>query len=85
VNSFVFAQFLRHFFRHTGHDVSNVWAAHGLVYLTYYWEDRPDYVLFPEQYESISDLVEFIDTSLKYGVSVLLFSKRGTGPSYFAI
>lgn len=63
-----------------GREVPNVWASHGLVYLTYYWEDRPDYKLFTGQDESLlQDIVEFIDVSINHGISVLLFSKRGVG------
>lgn len=63
-----------------GRDVPNVWASHGLVYLTYNWEDRPDYRLLTGHEDSIlTDIVEFIDVSISHGISVLIFSKRGTG------
>ncbi|KAJ1411619.1 protein-tyrosine phosphatase-like protein, partial [Ochromonadaceae sp. CCMP2298] len=64
----------------SGREVHNVWAPHGLVYLTYYWEDRPDYKLFASQEDSLlTDIVEFIDVSISHGISVLLFSRNGTG------
>lgn len=63
-----------------GREVPNVWASHGLVYLTYYWEDRPDYKLFSSHEDALlTDIVEFIDVSISHGISVLLFSRRGTG------
>lgn len=63
-----------------GREVHNVWASHGLVYLTYYWEDRPDYKLFTSHEDALlTDIVEFIDVSISHGISVLLFSRRGTG------
>ncbi|RYH18281.1 hypothetical protein EON65_27405, partial [archaeon] len=69
----------------SGRDVPNVWAAHGLVYLTYNWEDRPDYRLFSGHEDNIlTDIVEFIDVSISHGISVLIFSKRGTGRSIIA-
>ena len=69
-----------------GKDCSNTWSSHGLVYLTYNWEDRPDYTLFNEKNNDIlSDIVEFIDTSLRHGVSVLLYSKKGIGRSAVAV
>eukprot|EP01036_Dinobryon_divergens_P031348 gene31348-40731_t len=47
----------------SGREVQNVWASHGLVYLTYYWEDRADYKLFSSHEDPIlTDIVEFIDT-----------------------
>lgn len=63
-----------------GRDVPNVWASHGLVYLTYNWEDRPDYRLFTGHEDSIlTDMVEFVDVSIAHGISVLMFSQKGTG------
>jgi len=63
-----------------GREVHNVWASHGLVYLTYYWEDRPDYKLFSSHEDALlTDIVEFIDVSISHGISVLLFSRNGTG------
>jgi hypothetical protein len=63
-----------------GKEVPNIWASHGLVYLTYNWEDRPDYRLFSGQDDNIlTDIVEFVDVSIAHGISVLLFSKKGTG------
>lgn len=64
----------------SGREVPAVWASHGLVYLTYNWEDRPDYRLFTGHEDSIlTDIVEFVDVSIAHGISVLLFSKKGTG------
>ena len=64
-----------------GRECPNVWAAHGLVYLTLNWEDRSDFVLFPERERNdiLDDLCEFVDVSLQHGISVLLFSSRGEG------
>lgn len=64
----------------SGKEVPNIWASHGLVYLTYNWEDRPDYKLFSGHEDNIlTDLVEFVDVSIAHGISVLFFSKNGTG------
>lgn len=69
----------------SGRDVPNVWASHGLVYLTYNWDDRPDFRLFTGHEDSIlTDIVEFVDVSIAHGISVLLFSKKGTGRSAVA-
>jgi len=64
----------------SGREVNNIWAPHGLVYLTYFWEDRPDYKIFNTHEDSmLKDIVEFIDVSISHGISVLLFSSHGTG------
>lgn len=69
----------------SGREVPNSWAAHGLVYLTYNWEDRADFLIWVDQDESIADLVEFVDASIRHGVAVLLFSRRGVGRSAVAV
>ncbi len=73
----------------SGREVQNVWSAHGLVYLTYSWEDRPTYRIFSDKESDwdgsqlfpppLGEIINFIDGSLKYGISVLLFSTKGTG------
>lgn len=61
-------------------EVHNAWAAHGLVYLSYNWDDRPDYKLFSGHDDPLlTDIVEFVDVSISHGISVLLFSRNGTG------
>lgn len=77
-----------------GREVPNIWAPHGLVYMTFNWEDRPDFKLGLNVYKHpsnigpgdfISDMVEFIDISIMHGISVLLFSRNGTGRCTAAI
>lgn len=61
-----------------GNEIPNIWAAHGLVYLTFNWENSPDYALFDDHDEILHEIVSFIDMSLRHGVSILLFSLQGT-------
>lgn len=68
-----------------GREVPNTWATHGLVYLTYNWEDRQDFELFGASDDSVKDLVDFVDASIRHGVAVLLFSRRGIGRCSAAI
>lgn len=63
----------------SGREVSNVWAAHGLVYNTYNWEDREDFKLFDAKHEILQEIVLFVDKAIRHGASVLLFSTRGIG------
>ena len=65
----------------SGHEVRNVFAGHGFVYQTFCWEDRPDFVVFPDLEKDIMDIVEFIDISLRRGLSVLVYSLRGVSRS----
>lgn len=64
-----------------GKQLENAWASTGLVYLTLDWEDNTTCELFPvgRELEMIGDFAEFIDLSLRHGISVLLFSSRGVG------
>jgi hypothetical protein len=64
-----------------GGELPNMFASNGLVYFTLNWEDRQSFELFPkgQEVEVIEDLCEFIDVSLRHGISVLLFSTRGAG------
>ena len=70
-----------------GMEVSNVWASQGFVYETYNWEDQPDYLVFPgmERDRALQDLIEFIDVSIRRGLSVLVFSLRGVSRNVFAV
>lgn len=72
-----------------GRDIQNIWAAHGLVYLTYSWDDRPNFRIFSDKESDwdgtqlfpppLGEIVDFVDGSLQHGISVLLFSSRGQG------
>ena len=64
-----------------GTNLPNVWSEHGLAYLTYPWLDDDDQLLFDDNDEIVSDIVNFIEGSLEYGISVLIFSSRGQGRS----
>ena len=69
----------------SGHEVRNVFAGHGFVYQTFCWEDRPDFPVFPDMEKDIMDIVEFIDISLRRGLSVLVYSLRGVSRSAMAM
>ena len=79
----------------SGREVQNVWAAHGLVYLSFLWEDRPNFRIFSDNEADwdgsrlypppLGEIVDFIDGSLKHGISVLLFSTKGTGRCVLAM
>ena len=91
-----------------GQEVQNIYAGHGLVYLTYMWEDRDDFSIFDKEaadksfHENVTksslskdkhlllpqpfnEIVEFIDNSIKFGISVLIFSVEGGSRCTFAL
>ena len=63
-----------------GKELTNVFASSGLVYFTLNWVDDPSFTLLPpgQELEVVEDLCEFIEVSLRHGISVLLFSTKGT-------
>ena len=62
-----------------GQQLPNIFASHGLVYMTVDWEDRDNFDLFPDRSTTIKDIAHFVDKCQKHGTSVLLFSVNGTG------
>ena len=67
-----------------GKQLPNIFASHGIVYMTVDWEDRDDFELFPTSSNVtvcslIKEMANFIDKCQKHGTSVLLFSVNGTG------
>ena len=58
-----------------------MFASSGLVYFTLNWEDDPAFTLLPagQELEVVEDLCEFIEVSLRHGISVLMFSTKGVG------
>jgi hypothetical protein len=62
-----------------GDEVENTWAPHGLAYLTYSWRDEADCELFDDGLDSVKEMFEFIEGSIEFGISVLVFSARGCG------
>ena len=71
----------------SGQETPNAWASHGLVYLTYMWEDNEFFnILDPKELADINnigdpqpfrEITEFINASLRYGISVLIFCQDG--------
>lgn len=60
-------------------EIPCVWAEHGLIYLSYEWEDRENFELFDPKLEILHEIANFIDKSIRHGTSVLIFSCCGVG------
>ena len=77
----------------SGRETANAYASHGLVYLTYMWEDNEFFSIYDSRDKGdmsarhggiripapFKEMVDFIDSSVRYGISVLLFSQDGGG------
>ena len=70
-----------------GGDVDNIKEGDGFTYETYKWQDHPDYPVFPdmENDRSLISIVTFIDSTLRSGLSILVFSLNGLSRSIFAV
>ena len=66
-----------------GRQLPNLWAPHGIRYLTFSWEDEPSYRLFDAHDTGRCVVAEqicaFVDEALISGEAVLIHSLRGTG------
>ena len=70
-----------------GRQIPNALSGHGFVYKTYFWEDESDFLVFVgmEKDKALLEMVNFIDTSLRKGLSVLLFSARGVSRNAYGL
>jgi len=53
----------------------------GVEFLTFHWEDSPDYTCFDEEGIVVEQIVNFVDEGLRKGQSVLMYSRRGLSRS----
>ena len=49
----------------------------GVVYLTFFWMDMENQVLFDKQDKTTKNIYDFIEVATKKGESVLVHSVRG--------
>ena len=70
-----------------GRQVHNALSGYGFVYKTYFWEDESNFLVFPamEKDKALLEMVDFIDSSLRKGLSVLLFSDRGVSRNAYGV
>mmetsp|Transcript_68194 Transcript_68194/g.137185 ORF Transcript_68194/g.137185 Transcript_68194/m.137185 type:complete len:309 (+) Transcript_68194:58-984(+) len=53
----------------------------GVEFLTFHWEDSPDYTCFDEEGIVVEQIINFVDEGLRKGQSVLMYSRRGLSRS----
>ncbi len=67
-----------HIINCAGRQVPNHWESIGVVYLTFYWFDQENQLLFDAQKDlTTKELFEFIEAAGKKSESVLVHSIRG--------
>ena len=69
-----------------GDEVQNL-NLNDLTYLNLKWRDVPDCIVFPQMEDdrALLDIVTFIDSSLRKGLSILIFSLRGVSRNICAL
>jgi protein-tyrosine phosphatase len=60
-----------------GKQVGNHWESIGVVYLTFFWMDSENQVLFDSQDKTTRQIFEFIESAAKKSESILVHSVRG--------
>jgi len=78
---FVVANKVTHVINCAGKQITNHWEPIGVVYLTFYWMDQENQVLFDPKDETTNQIYEFIEDALHKAESVLIHSVRGQSRS----
>jgi NAD dependent epimerase/dehydratase family enzyme len=74
---FVVANKVTHVINCAGKQVANHWESIGVVYLTFFWMDSENQVLFDSQDKTTRQIFEFVESAAKKSESILVHSVRG--------
>lgn len=66
-----------------GRDIANAWERSGIRYLTFYWPEAGNCVIFDDSNTVLDDLYAFIEEALDVGDSVLIHSTDGQSRAAF--
>ncbi len=66
-----------------GREVANGWERSGIRYLTYYWPEAGNVVIFDENNTVLDEIYAFIDEATDVGESVLIHSTDGVSRACF--
>lgn len=74
---FVVANKVSHIINCAGRQIPNHWEAIGVVYLSFYWFDQENQVLFDQRDQTTKEIFDFIEDAVKKTESILVHSVRG--------
>mmetsp|Transcript_18383 Transcript_18383/g.25458 ORF Transcript_18383/g.25458 Transcript_18383/m.25458 type:complete len:147 (-) Transcript_18383:952-1392(-) len=74
---FVVANKVSHIINCSGKQVLNHWEGIGVFYLTFYWLDQENQLLFDNKDKTTHNIFDFIESAAKKSESVLVHSVRG--------
>ncbi|KAL9643384.1 hypothetical protein ABK040_010002 [Willaertia magna] len=80
-DEFLFSNKVTHVVNCAGLEVANVFAEHGIEYLTFPWRDVPTTVLLDNKERNISRIVKFLDQAFDKGECALIHSYHGNSRS----
>jgi protein-tyrosine phosphatase len=66
-----------------GREVANAWERSGIRYLTYYWPEAGNCIIFDESNSVLDEIYSFIEEALEAGDSVLVHSTDGVSRASF--
>jgi hypothetical protein len=67
----------------SGREIANAWERSGIRYLTFYWPEAGNCVIFDDSNSVLDDLYAFIEEALDVGDSVLIHSTDGQSRAAF--
>jgi len=82
---FVISNKVSHVVNCAGREIPNHWEAVGIEYLTFYWVDQDNQVLFDPEDNITNEILNFIDEALQNGESCLIHSIRGQSRASVAL
>ena len=68
-----------------GRELPNLWASHGVRYLTFQWDSAPVFVLFDAAGVVLEQIGAFVDEGLAAGDSVLIHDMNGVSRCVTAV
>lgn len=82
---FVVSNKVSHIVNCAGREIPNHWEPVGIEYLTFYWVDQDNQVLFDPEDNITNEILNFIDEALENGESCLVHSIRGQSRASVAL
>ena len=82
---FVVSNKVSHIVNWAGREIPNHWEPVGIEYLTFYWVDQDNQVLFDPEDNITNEILNFIDEALENGESWLVHSIRGQSRASVAL
>ena len=78
---FILANKITHIINCAGREIANSWERSGVRYLTYYWPESGNCIVFDEANAVLDEIYGFIEEAIDLGESVLVHStvRRGRG------